>query len=357
MGRAETVLAPGGFIKLDRVREGTPVRTPGGGTAKVIRAERKQARILKVSFSDGAEALCTEETLWLSRATDDNRTIRVRPLREVMAMMQRGRNAAIPLCGPVSFEGENSLPIKPYTFGALLGDGCTLRDPVTITKGDMELFDRIRAEGYELKRYGENSGRTPVFAIKGFAKEKAWLSTMGLRCRGYRKYVPSEYKYAPVEDRMELIRGLMDTDGYADRNGSCSFSSTSKRLAKDMQWLIRSVGGKARITTKIPYCTFGDGTRKRCRKAYLVFIQMPDNRELFTIPRKRGRCHERNTPDDGFHPGRRITGVSEGGTGTHTTLVIDSEDGLYITGDFIVRHDARDGEGMQKYIYNQEIAE
>ena len=49
------------------------------------------------------------------------------------------------------------------------------------------------------------------------------------------KFIPQNYKLAPVDVRRDIIRGLMDTDGYVDSRGHCSFTSTSIKLATDVQ--------------------------------------------------------------------------------------------------------------------------
>lgn len=39
------------------------------------------------------------------------------------------------------------------------------------------------------------------------------------------KHIPDCYMYATVEERLELLQGLMDTDGTVDKkSGNCSFS-------------------------------------------------------------------------------------------------------------------------------------
>ncbi len=338
----EQVLTPGGFIGIGKVRPGMVLRTPGGGTAAVARTVTRTVKTLTVRLSDGVDVVCAEDDLWYSKITNVPESRKVRTTAEIAGIMERGLNVAIPLCGPLEFDGGYTLKVKPYTFGAITGDGCTLGDVITVTKRDMELFERMRSDGYTLKRYYEDSDRTPVFALKDFHDEKEWFGSMGLRCRGYRKYIPSEYKYASIEDRTALLQGLMDTDGYVDVKGTCSFTSTSRRLAKDVQWLVRSLGGKSRITSKIPVCTYKDGTKKKCRRAYVAYIQMPDTNVLFSIPRKKERCRKKEAVMDGFHPARRITDIIEGEEREYTSIVLDSADGLYIAGDFVVRHALQD---------------
>lgn len=324
------------------------IRTPDNGASTIAQVHvRKETQTYRVVFSDMSETICTGDCMWMTKTASKEPCLRT--TEDIMRMMEQGARVYIPVCGPVGFEGAYNLRIRPYTFGAIMGDGCTLRKTIFITKQDMELFDRIREDGYTLKRYYEgNPERTPVFALKDFAEEREWLGTMGLQCRGHRKYVPAEYKYASIEDRICLIQGLMDTDGYVDKNGNCSFCSTSKRLAKDMQWLIRSVGGKASITSKIPSYSRSDGTKKKCRRAYNVNIRVPDPTILFTIPRKKNRTLGKRVVMDGFHPGRRIVRIEDNGVRDMRCIEMPDDGAMYITKDFVVVHGVCDNERTEK---------
>ena len=65
------------------------------------------------------------------------------------------------------------------------------------------------------------------------------------------KFIPSEYLYDSVENRLELLRGLMDTDGYiAKDRTSMYFYTVSSRLCHDFRELVSSLGGKPRRTVK-----------------------------------------------------------------------------------------------------------
>jgi ATP-dependent DNA helicase RecG len=64
------------------------------------------------------------------------------------------------------------------------------------------------------------------------------------------RYIPDAYKYNNIYGRMELLRGLLDSDGEVHGSGAIGFSTTSKTLADDVVWLVRSLGGKAMLQPK-----------------------------------------------------------------------------------------------------------
>lgn len=49
------------------------------------------------------------------------------------------------------------------------------------------------------------------------------------------KFIPEEFKYNSRKVRMEILKGLMDTDGSVDRRGIPYIGLSSKRLIEDIQ--------------------------------------------------------------------------------------------------------------------------
>ena len=64
------------------------------------------------------------------------------------------------------------------------------------------------------------------------------------------RFIPDEYLYSCYEDRVNLIRGCMDACGRFYKNET-TFETSSKQLAKDFAFLVKSVGGFCKIKSKI----------------------------------------------------------------------------------------------------------
>lgn len=63
----------------------------------------------------------------------------------------------------------------------------------------------------------------------------------------YNKHIPDLYKYNSIEIRLELLRGLFDTDGTIKKTGEIMFATTSKQLADDVVEIVKSLGGTAKV--------------------------------------------------------------------------------------------------------------
>lgn len=77
------------------------------------------------------------------------------------------------------------------------------------------------------------------------------IRKLKLNVKSQYKFIPEKYKYTSPENRIELLRGLMDTDGSICDKRAIEFSSMSRQLAKDVIWLVQSLGGQAADTAKL----------------------------------------------------------------------------------------------------------
>ena len=161
------------------------------------------------------QSLKTTETLF--------KTVRVGKVKRV--------NHTI-LCARPLRLGECSLPIPAYVLGAWLGDGHSAS--AGFTSADLPIIEAIREEGYEVRK----GSAKYHWGIHGLSSQ---LRRMG--CLN-NKHIPSVYLRASTEQRLELLRGLMDTDGTAAADGGCSFTTTSPRLRDGVSELVATLGIK-----------------------------------------------------------------------------------------------------------------
>jgi hypothetical protein len=86
---------------------------------------------------------------------------------------------------------------------------------------------------------------------EGFGKLTSPMSVMiDLRDLGVlnNKHIPVAYLRAPIEDRLLLLQGLMDTDGCADERGKCEYCGVNKALVEGVRELLLTLGVKAVVT-------------------------------------------------------------------------------------------------------------
>ena len=126
------------------------------------------------------------------------------------------------------------LPCDPYMLGVWLGNGTQANNDIYVSEHDYDFF-RGRIPGEERRA----SGVGFLIKVDGIPSE----------CH-IEKHIPDIFMNAGTDQRWELFRGLMDTDGYVDPRGRCEFSQSvdqHSRLLEDFYELARSLGLKPTI--------------------------------------------------------------------------------------------------------------
>lgn len=172
---------------------------------------------------------------------------------------KRGHRYHFLLPAAEPMDGQNmDLPIDPYVFGLWLGDGSTSTPSMTICDTDIRLVYEVVRRGYGIRcAYTQVGCKRYVF--NGLRDD---LQKVGL-CKGHRareKYIPEIYLRASISQRLELLAGLIDTDGTIDQKHSnrVSFSTTNIDIYDGICELISSFGWRFSKVIHPP-CTSSSG--------------------------------------------------------------------------------------------------
>jgi hypothetical protein len=155
----------------------------------------------------------------------------------------------IPLVKSVEY-AEKKHVIHPYIMGMLLGDGymCGRHVCISIPDKEMESVKRIsNLLPPELKLRANRYSQCPQYYVtqtnttrKNPFKEE--ILRLGVNIKGKQKFIPDEYLYSSTTQRMQLLQGLMDSDGSA-KNNRITFHTCSEKLANNIAELVQSLGG------------------------------------------------------------------------------------------------------------------
>lgn len=367
------IVTPFGFRKMGDLEIGSIISNPmTGGMERVIRIwEHGKMKMYKVIFSDGSSCECGLDHLWLVKRTNHSKKTRringtgqeddwevwtFSMIKEFLDRQERGEfntkqknNLLVPLTAPVKFtKSGNSMrktDIDPYIIGALIGDGCVADSIQTsnicaqITSMDEEIMDCFRKEGIEFVRISQK----PDNKAKEYylSSEKLKQSLILTKLSGHTaedKFIPTCYKWGTVEERFALVQGMMDTDGYIDDRGHCSYCTISRQLAEDLKFVIQSLGGTVTISEKQGKYKDEKGNIVICQMAYECYIRISDTQRLFRLSRKLERCKE-------FNAGlsercRRISHYEYVGEKESRCIQVSDRHNLYMTDDFIVTHNS-----------------
>jgi hypothetical protein len=370
MGKAQPldskVLTPTGWTEMGEIEVGDKVIGKGGDPIPVIGVfPQGEKEVYEVSFSDGSSVRCCKEHLWNVQSSAQKSAsgrFSTKSLEEIMEMGIRDKNGKkskfVPTVDPVNFKEKGSdLDIDPYVLGALLGDGCIRQKSCVFSCKSDFLLDEIReltGESIQLKPKSDNScdyRLSRYNEYRGYGKKNYIVSSlreMGLTGKGASsKFVPEQYKFSSPEIRLFVLQGLMDTDGNATAHYG-RFTTVSEQLSDDVAFIARSLGGTAKIDSRTTSFTY-DGEKKEGQTSYRVTVKLPEQLNMFRMPRKRSVVESHRSKDGTNNdPTKSIEKIEKVGSEKCQCIQVFSNDGLYVTNGFTVTHNTR---SYLSYIY------
>jgi superfamily II DNA or RNA helicase len=330
------IQTPRGPTCMAALAVGDEISHPSGGTTRVVGIyPQGEKEVYRITFQDGASVECCGDHLW--EVYSDRGQRRVVDTHYLIAHHRRpnGRMAfSVKLPRPLKLRvrQRRGRLISPYLLGVLLGDGGLTSNVPKVTNVDDETVAKVGtalARGFRLVPDGSCTymmTRPKLGTPKTenlYRRELKRLGIWGLKSP--EKYIPREYLHGTIADRWELLRGLMDTDGEVTRRGAVVYGTSSLRLCRDVQWLVESLGGIARVKTR-PRLLGGFH--------YRIGIRLDDARRAFTLARKRDRVIARTK----YFPKRFIASIIPVGRKPCQCIAVSADDGLYLTDHCVVTH-------------------
>ena len=362
------VCTPHGWKLMGDIRVGDQVSDPttGGGCRVVAIYPQGVKPIYRVTFDDGANLEVGLEHLWAYKLPNHHRprtkesaqrgyaieqlgqkllqdrwnTLIVGTTEDLIDALERGYRARIPLTEPVAFcrnltKTKNTIP--PYTIGVLLGDGHLANQ--TVTACDDSTREYLLKNGFKAYSELHSDGKPKAYVATGPFKKRlsVWLRNHELlKCRSWEKFIPEHLVTSDIQTRLEVLQGLMDTDGYVDDRGRCYFTTVSQKLCDGVRQIVWSLGGKAHLRMKAPTYTY-KGEKLDGRQAFEVLIRLPKASSLFRMPRKKKRCRDFHW-NGGFENMRAVESIEYVGDKEAQCIRVSSPSSLYLADDFIVTH-------------------
>lgn len=258
------VLTPEGFRPMGDMRPGDLVVVPTGETAPVSGVfPQGEREVWRLTLSDGSSVECDDEHLWIVGTSGDGhrgQSPKVLTTREIRLDLFEADGSSkwhIPAAAPADLGPDEPLPLDPYLLGLQVGE-----------------------------------------------------------------FVPEIFKNTSIKNRLALLQGLLDTDGTIEPDGpGISLSSASLRLAEDVAWLVRSLGGRARVLPK--------------QAAFTVSIALPAEYPPFRLTHKAERVRAK-PQDDTFRRGIRSAEFI--GRKPVQCISVAHPSSAYITDNFTVTH-------------------
>ena len=306
--------------------------------------------VYKVTFSDRTSTLCSLDHIWrVGWYSNKQATVKWDDLtlKEIMKRGLKKKNNTsgwkfrIPI--PKINCWNNSVPIDPYLLGVLLGDGdLGSSSNIKVSLYEKDIFNKIKIIlnnlGYDLHLCDNNKSEIKDYSIvcstetKGFIN---YINNLDIRCRSIEKHIPQEYLFTTFENRIKLLQGLFDTDGYIDSHNNFIFTTSSPKLSEDFAFLVRSLGGTDTIVEK-PSGYKHKGYCIQCHNHFNHYIKFDNDFEFCTSIKHK----------------KRIINIEYVGEEECQCIAVDSLDSTYMTNDLIVTHNTTSARIIANLINN-----
>ncbi len=330
----------GECVPVESVRVGDRLMGPDGASARnVLELKRGREAMYRFTYADGTSHVFNESHILClvatntkgRRAAGQKTTVTV---REWLTWGEdKKRCHAIYRSGVERFEREGERrPVPPYILGAWLGDGTTGAAQFTTADPEIQAAVAEYAEGIgcnlTVSRNSKNSNRLQVSRRIGTDQQNPMLRALRSLGCWKDKHIPDAYLYAPKCERLELLAGLIDTDGHKDKAGY-DFVQKSERMARQVAWLARSVGCHATIRQVQKVCTNNGVAGDYWR------VTIGRNVDQIPVRIARKKFAEGNRQRDNLH--FSIRSCEPLGEGDYYGFVLDG-DSRFLGGDFTVLH-------------------
>ena len=309
------ILTEKGWKTMGTVEVGDIVYDKEGKKCKVLHtSEVHHRKCYEITFNNKDKIIADNEHRWLITFGDNTRGFKdvVMTSEEMHSYLRQFKDGKIKsyeipkIYNPKPIVNDNiQLPIDPYVLGCWLGDG---------HKSDDEIWSEIIGRGYEIGEDILPDGNAETQIVFGLMSK---LSEIGVLNN---KHIPDIYMNSSFGQRLDLLRGLMDMDGYYDKERNCFGVNTSQEWkARAIRMIASSLGFKVTFTK-----SEGDG------------IDVTFNGDISPFLIK--HCPI-DLPKDNAHEYREIVSVEEVETMPTRCIEVDSPTHTFLCGEnFLVTH-------------------
>lgn len=359
---------PTGWTTMADVQAGDLLLDAAGQPTKVVaKSEVHHRPCYRIDFDDASSIVCDNEHLWSihyrpghQRKRWESKVLNADELYERVITRTSNQDPIVILnTSPLEFE-EAKLPIDPYVLGYWLGDGRNRNGELTVADSDAPfVLQELASRGERL--LDQTSPSSKAHSVRQIVvtrphEDRCWHGhprpggtkkecgdcviprpkfpvngSLGMRLKSlnllHNKHVPAKYLRASEAQRLDLLRGLMDSDGHWNpTRNQAVFSTTTRVLAEAVSELVVSLGARA-YTHERP----SENAKLPPQIAFMVTFTPTDFNPFF-LPRKADLWRA-----GGIRSRRRAIARMEPVASVPTQCVaVDSPDSLYLAGHQMV---------------------
>lgn len=348
----EVLMYDGKKKNVEDIIEGDLLMGDDSTPRKVLSLARGKEKMYDVISNDGKVWGCNESHILSLIYNSKERDIRINgkkyskgdvvdvSVKDYLKISKRNRVRLMQYSAKIDYK-DKFVKFDPYMLGVWLGDGHSNSKTFIVTNLDKEIREHFenwsKENGYKF-RFRVNKNRAPSLIIsEGEISICSLLKDINVFNN---KHIPSNYLINSEHKRLQLLAGLIDSDGYAGKTNCYEIVQKNKKLSKDIFELSSSLGFKTKINEKIAKLNREDGTVYSC-KVYKILISGDVERIPIKIERKKIKT---NPNKNHLHSGFKLI---DKGLGEYYGFEIDGNK-RFVLGNYVVTHNTT----TVKFVYD-----
>ena len=351
------ILTPTGWITMEDVKVGTKVIGADGKACNVTGVYPKGVKdVYRVTFDDNTYVDCGLEHLWEVKTANDRRykrnprIVNTKQMIEDYILGKESRkqyyNYSVRLVQPIEFCYGLKLSetdIKPYTLGTLIANGSLTTGTLSFATKEQEVVEKVKQElpsylslislkgryCYEIKNAEVERDNLGHFKANRYIEKLREYGLFGKKSET--KFIPKNYLYADIQNRIELLKGLIDGDGHITDKGCCTYHTVSEQLKDDVLELIRGLGGKASFCKKKAGYRNNKGVWIKCKDVYQINF-------ILNIPPSAIESKTRRYKKPTYNFQKKVTKIEKVRQEECQCIMVDHPEHLYVTDGYTLTH-------------------
>lgn len=330
---SQVVHTPDGVKLWKDIKIGDSLFSPTKGIVTVTNIPvNSKMDIYKVTLVDGRIIEASDNHIWSVYKGTSKTLTEITTIDMLNSGVKTKWNQSkffIPEHNGVEYKTAN-LPIDPYVMGLILSEGSIRRNhcfrngvQISSSYDDMKFYNSVIP--YVVKHIG-NIGFSWHVYISNCKDCMIKYKLYGTN--SHTKFIPNDYLYSDRNQRLELLKGLMDGDGHATKKGASIFITCSEKLANGILSLSRSLGIKSWLKN------IKNGVYRIC---------IASSYSIFKLPRKVNNQHiykpyTKGNKASAILNKTAIKSIEYSHVEMGKCVTVDSNDGLYLIGDYVTTH-------------------
>lgn len=340
------VFTPEGWKKWGNIQIGDKLYDDNGNITTVIDIPFDDITdIYEITLRDGRKVQASGQHLW-DIEIHNKKGIYTMSTLDIMNIYKRKRKisyrnpkgieyiCSIPRNKGIEYKESPTL-VDPYTFGLLLGDGCFRHKSCYFTQNHEDFEIEKEYIPYKTIKWKDKfSYRIDIPNWNNILKSYGLYNK-----KSEDKFIPNEYKYNSRKVRLNILKGLIDSDGsYQYKRNQYLIELTSEQLINDIQFICRSLGYNCSYTKKKAGYKI-NGIYKPCLPVYILTIYTTE--PIANLPRK---IKENKIITNEYTINRqlrtRIINIEYIGKKQSKCVTVANTNHRYLIGDFIITHNS-----------------